>query len=105
MSLVDTVNADTFQMNILGKQLKKFCKDKDLTVSQLSRATKIPLATLTHIVNGRSPRKLEHIKAMCEYFSVTSDELLFGKKPMVNNELSPAELVNFGTYDVYLKKK
>ena len=93
-------------MNI-GKQVKKLCKDKDLTVSQLSRATKIPLPTLNHIVNGRPLRKLEHIKSLCDFFNCSADTLLFGSEavrvqPKAN---TPEELINFGNYDVYLRKK
>ena len=92
-------------MLTLSKQLKKLCNERDITVSQLSRATQIPLATLNHLVNGRPPRKLEHIKILCNYFSCSSDFLLFGVDTVQENKNPemPA-LMPFGRYDVYLKK-
>jgi transcriptional regulator with XRE-family HTH domain len=94
-------------MNI-GKQIKKLCKENDITVSQLSRATKIPLPTLNHIVNGRPPRKLEHIKQLCTFFKCSSDFLLFDSEAIQTakgkSDTSFEELVQFGRYDVFLRK-
>ncbi len=95
---------DIKSMIILSKQLKLLCKKKDITISQLSRATKIPLPTLNHIVNGRPPRKLEHIKTLCSYFSCSADYLLFGEEPVIHPASLPEHMQSIGQFEVYLKK-
>lgn len=85
-----------------AKQLKSLLRRDGITVSHLSRKTGIPAKTIYHYLEGRTPRKLEHVKVICESFQVTSDYLLFGVQPIGSDK---QEFVAIGTYDVYLKKR
>ena len=59
--------------------LKRLLFQNDLTASQLSRATKVPQATLSGWINGVPPKNLTQLKKVANYFSVSIDELIFGE--------------------------
>ena len=63
------------------RNLKKLINDKDIKVSQLSRATKIPQTTLQNWIQGHPPKNINQIKAVADYFGVTLDYLCFGISP------------------------
>lgn len=87
---------------VLAQQLKVLMKKKRMTVSQLSSATGVPAKTLYHYLEGRTPRNLDHVRKVCEVLKVSADYLLFGAE-IAKVELE--EVIAFGTYDVFLKKK
>lgn len=93
---------------MFDKQLKILIKQQSISVIRLSKATGINAKTLYNYLDGRNPRDLKHVKTLCNYFEVTSDFLLFGSDTINSlkskSSTSLEELVQFGRYDVYLKK-
>lgn len=92
----------------LNTTLKRLLKDNDLTVAQLSRATKVPVQTIHNWIHGQDPRSFLQIKKIADFFKLTVDELVYGiqlkkttcKEPM--NEFS--EEINAGVFEVVLRR-
>ena len=87
--------------------LKKLLHDRDMTVAQLSRATKVPQQTLSNWIQGQEPRNLVHIKTVADYFKITVDYLVYGVDQTLRqtnpiNELS--DEINAGVFEVVLKR-
>ena len=53
----------------LHKNLKALIEREGMTVSQLSRVSKIPNQTLNNWINGQEPRNLIHLKITNKIFS------------------------------------
>jgi transcriptional regulator with XRE-family HTH domain len=69
------------EMNLtLAKNLKSLLRSNDLTVAQLSRATKVPAQTLNNWLTGLEPRSIQQLKKVADYFSVSLDEITYGIK-------------------------
>lgn len=62
----------------LKDNLKRLLKLNDVTAAQLSRSLSIPKSTLSEWLSGRTPKNLDHLKKVSEYFNTTVDELCFG---------------------------
>lgn len=65
-----------FELKI-GTVLKKLMHLKGKSLVQLSTDLDIPKTTLFGYAQNVMPRKASHIKRICNYFSITSDFLLF----------------------------
>ena len=104
----DNNEAENIQNKLMfSKQLKLLIKQNDTSVVKVAKATKLNVKTLYNYLDGRSPRDLKHVKILCEHFKVSADFLLFG----LNTGRSPSaeplksdELINFGNFDVFLRK-
>ena len=64
-------------MNI-EKNLLKRCKEKGLTISQLSRLSGVKQPTLHGWTTGRSVRKIEDLKEVCKVLEISVHQLVFG---------------------------
>lgn len=89
----------------LKSNLKLYLASKSMTAAELSRITKVPKATISDWLSGRSPKNLLHLKNIASYFEVSIDELVFGHfgSPSLN-ETETTDLVPFGTFDVFMKR-
>lgn len=89
--------------------LKEMLKEADITVSQLSRATKVPSQTIHNWLAGMEPRSLKQVKKVSDYFGISIDQLCI-KKAIENNEkqISPInnfeDEINAGVFEVVLRK-
>lgn len=95
----------------LNTRLKRILKENDITVAQLSRATKIPPQTLNNWLSGQEPRKLSQVKTVAEYFEMSLDELLYGdtlisqKNITSKNPLNDfSDEINAGVFEVVLRR-
>jgi transcriptional regulator with XRE-family HTH domain len=59
--------------------LKRLIEDRDLTLRELSRATKIPEPTLSGYMNGAEPGKINHIRILARFFGISMETLLYGQ--------------------------
>ena len=71
---------NSFEMK-LSLILKKLLAEHDITIAQLSRATKVPRQTLDNWLTGQEPRSLKQVKLIASFFEVSLDELCFGETP------------------------
>lgn len=87
----------------LSKVLKALIENRDISARELSRATKVPQATITSFLSGRSSNKPEHLLAIATYFDVSLEYLLFGE----DREREPglSELLTEGVFDGWLRVK
>lgn len=91
--------------NSLRSNLKKLLYEKDMTVAQLSRATKIPPQTLNNWLSGQEPRKVDQLKVVSNYFKISLDELLFGESKILASPITEySDEINAGVYEVVLRK-
>ena len=98
--------ADSLVIMTLNKQLKTLLKEKDITIAQLARATKISAKTLYQWLNGQSPKNLVQVRKVADYFAVTIDYLAFGIIQKNNLELIDFKNeFNAGVFEVILRKQ
>lgn len=104
--LPDQSNAELFISMTLNKQLKILLQNKDITVAQLARATKISAKTLYQWLNGQSPKNLIQVRKVADYFEVTIDFLAFGIVAKNKTELTDFQNeINVGIFEVVLRKQ
>lgn len=95
-------------MSDFGHRLEKLCKDRGITVSELSRKINVSRKTCYEWVgkSGRLPRDSNHLKKICDFFDVSCAWLLWGEdKHDLNLEtlLSKTE-IHCGSYEIIIKK-
>ncbi|MFA6236754.1 MAG: helix-turn-helix transcriptional regulator [Bacteriovorax sp.] len=96
----------------LNLTLKRLLKDNDLTASQLSRATKIPVQSIHNWIHGQTPRSFEQIKKIADYFQITVDALVYGdSSPVAPRDTLNSrsiddftEEINAGVFEVVLRR-
>ena len=93
----------------LKTNLKYLIKARSLNILKLSRETKLAKSTIADWCSGISPKNIEHIKILADYFKLSVDQLVFEKDPSnftkaEQSKKETLELIPFGKYDVYLKK-
>ena len=91
----------------LASNLRKLIKEHDLTVAQLSRATKIPAQTVNNWLAGLEPRSMSQVKTVATYFEKSLDELAYGEnrnQPKTEPFKEHQDEINAGIYEVILRK-
>jgi len=63
----------------IGKSLRFYLSERDMTVVQLARRSGVPAKTIYHWLNGQKPSHLGHLFKICEVLQI-SLETLFGKE-------------------------
>lgn len=86
----------------LDKVLKALIKDRGIKASNLSKATGIPGATLSSLLNGGQTQRPEHLLVLSQYFGVSIEFLLFGED---NQKPSLDEVFTEGIFEGWLKVK
>lgn len=86
----------------LHKVLKNLMSEKEISARELSRHTKVPPSTLSSLLAGGKPQKLEHILSLAEFFGTSMEALLYG----VDRRLPTLEEVaTEGVFEGWLKVK
>lgn len=84
--------------------LKKLIKEQDITITALSRATKVPLQTLHGWLQGSEPKSLKQVKKVADYLEVDLDYLCFGVEPKKQSFSDYQEEINAGIFEVILRR-
>lgn len=85
--------------------LKNLIKNKGITITHLSRASKVPLQTLHGWLHGSEPKNLRQVKAVADYLEVDLDYLCFGIKPKVDKHIEDfQDEINAGIFEVVLRR-
>lgn len=88
---------------MMAKNLRRIIEERRISVTELSRRSKVPAKTIYHWMNGQQPRKMEHLFSIADILEVTVDELFgrdskkSGKTPDLVREL------NLGKYEIVLR--
>lgn len=93
----------------LTDNLKLLFKEKETTVSNVSRITEIPIQTIHNWMNGHQPQNIEYLKKLSEYFGLTIDEICFSSSSEVlkskSNTIDKYEdEINAGVFEVILRR-
>lgn len=84
----------------LHRILKRLMEQKGLSARELSRKTKVPPSTLSSLMAGGKPQKLDHILALAEFFGTSMEMLLYG---VDNRPPSLDEVLTEGVFSGWLK--
>ena len=89
-----------------GEILSKLLAERRVSLKEVAQETGIPLSSLSQIKNGRETRKLNYVRSLASFFSVSVHFLLFGEEDPANQTvLQRLETEVFrGTYQITLKK-
>lgn len=63
----------------LASILKELINNRDITLRELSKQTKVPQPTLSSYLAGAGSSKPQHIRALAKFFGVSMEFLLFGE--------------------------
>lgn len=86
--------------------LRKIVREKGLTITDLSRSTKVPVQTLHGWLQGSEPKSIRQLKIVADYLDVDLDYLCFGIKPksdVMKIEKFENE-INAGIFEVVLRR-
>jgi len=84
--------------------LKRLIKENGLTITGLSRSTKVPLQTLHGWLQGNEPKSIRQVKKVADRLDVDLDYLCFGietRKEMINEF---QDEINTGIFEVILRR-
>lgn len=84
--------------------LKKLIQEKGITITGLSRATKVPLQTLHGWLQGSEPKSLKQVKKVADHFDVDLDYLCFGIEHKKSSLDDYREEINAGIFEVVLRR-
>lgn len=92
---------------LLPQNLKRLLKEKDLTVAQLARATKVPAQTLNNWLAGLEPRNMSQVKIIAQFFKISLDELAYGERPTTSSDKLKEfeDEIYAGVFEVVLRRK
>lgn len=91
-----------------GENLKLLMQQKNLSASRLAKDIGVSAKTILEWTGkgGRMPRDPNHISALCDYFQVSTHQLLFGEEDprnSINSILERTEL-HTGVYELVIKR-
>ena len=75
----------------LDKNLLKACRDKGITITQLSRLTGVKQPTLHGWTTGRGVKNIEDLRKVCEFLNISLYQILFSKSDP--NEKADVEMI------------
>ena len=91
-----------------GEQLKLLMEQRNLSAAKLGKTIGVSPKTILEWMDrgGRMPRDPKHIRALCDYFQVSTHQLLFGEddpRSSIGAILDKTE-IHTGTYEVTVKR-
>lgn len=91
----------------IARVLRRYLDKDEVTIRALSREVQIPMSTLFNYLVNRMPRNPEHIRKMCDHFSITADELLFDIRPPTFRDIKKGDLISgvFRIVDIDVESK
>lgn len=84
--------------DILRQQLRQH----GMTATALSKKSRVPLQTLNNWLSGSKPKDFDQVKAVADVFGVSLDYIVYG---IESAKIKSEDLVSFGSFDVFLKRK
>lgn len=90
--------------------LKKLMEENDITLSALSKETKVPKQTIHNWLCGTEPKSLNQVRAVAGYFDLSIEELCYGentkkqKSKMVNPITEHESDILAGVFEVVLRR-
>jgi transcriptional regulator with XRE-family HTH domain len=89
----------------LDKVLKSKLQKRGVKITQLSKATKVPLQTLHNWLSGQKPRDIDQVKRVADYFGVSINSLCFDEIEKTSRDLKDfKEEILVGNFEVILRR-
>lgn len=89
----------------LKKILKALIKEEGITVTQLSKKTRVPVQTLHNWLSGMEPRSLKQVRKVAEFFKVSIDYICFGIESQDKDCIEEySDEINAGVFEVVLRR-
>jgi len=96
--------ADNILM-ILAKMLKKELQENGVKVTELSKATRVPLQTIHNWLAGQKPRDIDQVKRVADHLGITMDYLCFGEIERTNRDLAEfRDEILAGVFEVVIRR-
>lgn len=89
----------------LKDTLKDLLTRNDMSQTDLSRVTDIPVSTINGWLNGVDPKNITQLKVIADYYNVSLDFLCFGE---MQQEIASKRLnddINIGNFEVILRRR
>lgn len=87
-----------------SKNLIRACKEKGLTISQLSRLSGVKQPTLHGWTTGRSVHNLDDLKKVCIILEVSVHKLLFGSPDPLEAKSLTLDKILTGEFQVTIHR-
>lgn len=88
----------------LKQILRDLIQKRGITVTSLSRATKVPLQTIHGWLHGSEPKSLRQVKKVADYLKVDLDYLCFGIEQEKQTLTEYQDEINAGIFEVVLRR-
>ena len=89
----------------LKNTLRRLLKERGISISYLSKITKVPQQTLHNWLSGTEPRSLTQVKKVADFFDVTLDYICFGIEQQKSQKIeSYQDEINAGIFEVVLRR-
>jgi len=89
---------------MLEKKLKALLKSKNMSVTELSKATGVPKTNIQQWLVGSAPNIIQ-VDKVASFFNLTVDELVFGRAPKSSlEEIFLEALIHSGHYKISITK-
>lgn len=66
----------------MSKNLRRYLKEKRLTVAELALRAEVPAKTIYHWTSGQKPRHIEQLLRVCRVLGVSVETLFGFEKPV-----------------------
>ncbi len=103
MTAARTIHNESSATLAVDRILRELLKDRDMTASQLARATGISRKTLQNWLTGARPANVEQLKQVADNLSITLDELCFGSTAVKKFDPTDALPFTFGAESDFTK--
>lgn len=88
MEKVEELNSIELNLSALGKNLKRIMQQKDVTMSQLHKQTKVPLPTISRLLHDTNINPtLGSLLPIAKFLNVSIDELVLEAPTYLNLEV------------------
>ncbi|MES2770233.1 MAG: helix-turn-helix transcriptional regulator [Bdellovibrionota bacterium] len=86
--------------------LRKIIREKGLTITSLSKKSKVPVQTLHGWLSGSEPKSIRQLKAVADCLGVDINYLCFGTKSKVEADKLEVfkDEINAGIFEVVLRR-
>jgi transcriptional regulator with XRE-family HTH domain len=88
----------------LKEQLDGLLSQRHISASELSKEVDIPKSTISDWLSGTSPKNIDQVKKVADYFEVSIDYLCFGQTQNQSEISEYTDEINAGVFEVVLRR-
>lgn len=88
----------------IARNIKNHISAEKLSLSDFAKKVHIPASTLHGWLNGATPKNIQDIKKVADYFGISVDELCFGEKMKDVKRTNIKVLIEDQEFELILKR-